>query len=118
MTGSQTPLSGRLRPSLRIALLACSLLLCLPLHLLWRLLRLRSPWPPRFLALAAWSIGARVKIVGKPLGHDAFYVSNHLNWVDILALGGHGRCAFVAHDGIEGWQIGRASGRERVCQYV
>src|SRR3546814_7349474 len=79
MTGSQTPLSGRLCPSLRIALLACSLLLCLPLHLLWRLLRLRSPWPPRFLALAAWSIGARVKIVGKPLGHDAFYVSNHLN---------------------------------------
>src|SRR3546814_6770366 len=62
-------------------------------------------WPPRFLALAAWSIGARVKIVGKPLGHDAFYVSNHLNWVDILALGGHGRCAFVAHDGIAGWPI-------------
>src|SRR3546814_1321097 len=41
----------------------------------------------------------------KPLGHDAFYVSNHLNWVDILALGGHGRCAFVAHDGIAGWPI-------------
>src|SRR3546814_4612711 len=39
------------------------------------------------------------------LGHDAFYVSNHLNWVDILALGGHGRCAFVAHDGIAGWPI-------------
>src|SRR3546814_1943226 len=41
----------------------------------------------------------------KPLGHDAFYVSNHLNWFDILALGEHGRCAFVAHDGIAGWPI-------------
>src|SRR3546814_8370006 len=93
------------RPILLICLLAGGLRVWLPCQLLWRLARLRSPWPPRFLALAAWSIGARVKIVGKPLGHDAFYVSNHLNWVDILALGGHGRCAFVAHDGIAGWPI-------------
>src|SRR3546814_3152787 len=66
VTGVQTcalPISVRqVAPQSSHCPLACSLLLCLPLHLLWRLLRLRSPWPPRFLALAAWSIGARVKI--------------------------------------------------------
>src|SRR3546814_15192511 len=81
---------------------------------------LRSPWPPRLLALAAWSIGARVKIAGKPLGHDAFYVSNHLSWVDILALGGHGRCAFVAHDRSEERRVGKecvSTGRSRWSPY-
>lgn len=100
-----TTFTARLRRTLRIILLLCSLFLCVPLHLLNRLLRRNSPWPPRFLALAAWSVGARVRIAGKPLGHDAFYVSSHISWIDILALGGHARCAFVAHDGIAGWPI-------------
>ena len=96
---------GKLRRTLRITLLLFSLLACVPPHLFYRLFRRNSPWPPRFLALAARSAGARVSIAGKPLGHDAFYVSNHISWIDILALGGHARCAFVAHDGIARWPL-------------
>lgn len=96
---------ARLRRGLRIAMLALSLLLCLVPHLCWRLLRRDSPWPPRFLALAGRCAGAHVTIEGAPLGHDAFYVSNHVSWIDILVLGGHGRCAFVAHDGIARWPL-------------
>jgi 1-acyl-sn-glycerol-3-phosphate acyltransferase len=98
-------LQAKLRRVLRIALLTGSLLVCLLPHLLYRLFRLRSPWPPRFLAFAAWSVGARVSIVGQPLGHDAFYVCNHVSWIDILVLGGHAHCAFVAHDGIAQWPL-------------
>lgn len=100
-----TVAEAKMRRALRITLLLCSLLLCLPPHLLSRLLRRNSPWPPHFLALAAWSVGASVRITGKPLGHDAFYVSNHISWIDILALGGHAHCAFVAHDGIARWPL-------------
>ncbi|WP_184474009.1 lysophospholipid acyltransferase family protein [Rhizorhapis suberifaciens] len=90
---------------MRIGLLIASLFACLPPHLLYRLFRRPSPWPSRFLALAARSAGARVHIEGKPMGHDAFYVSNHVSWIDILALGGHSGCAFVAHDGIARWPL-------------
>lgn len=100
-----TQLRAKLRRTLRMSALGASLLLCLPLHLLHRLSRRPSPWPSRFLALAARCVGARVRIEGRPLGHDAFYVSNHVSWIDILALGGHADCAFVAHDGVAGWPI-------------
>ena len=94
-----------MRRGLRLAGLAGSLLLCVPPHLLIRLVRSRSPWPARFLALAAWSAGARVRIEGRPIGHDVFYISNHVSWLDILILGGHAHCAFVAHDGISRWPL-------------
>lgn len=98
-------LRARLRRGKRLSALAVSLLICLPPHLICRLLRQSSPWPSRFLALAARSVGARVRIEGQPLGHDAFYVSSHISWIDILVLGGHADCAFVAHDGIARWPV-------------
>ncbi|MCR5870238.1 1-acyl-sn-glycerol-3-phosphate acyltransferase [Sphingomonas sp. J344] len=66
------------------------------MHYLWRLLRLPSPWPRWFLGRAGRIAGARVEIVGTPLRRDVFYVSNHLSWIDILALGGASGTAFVA----------------------
>ena len=45
---------------------------------------------------AARIAGARVVKVGTPLRRDVFYVSNHLSWIDILALGGASGTAFVA----------------------
>ncbi|WP_407695325.1 lysophospholipid acyltransferase family protein [Sphingobium cloacae] len=74
-------------------------------HLLWRLLRRPSPWPRRFLALAARSVGARVEVTGKPVSSDLFLIANHVSWVDILALGGATGTAFVAHDGIARWPV-------------
>lgn len=80
----------------RIALLLLAVLSHVPLHYLWRLLRLPSPWPRWFLGRAAWIAGARVTKIGTPLRRDVFYVSNHLSWIDILALGGASGTAFVA----------------------
>jgi 1-acyl-sn-glycerol-3-phosphate acyltransferase len=80
----------------RIALLLLAVLSHVPMHYLWRLLRLPSPWPRWFLGRAAWIAGARVVKIGTPLRRDVFYVSNHLSWIDILALGGASGTAFVA----------------------
>jgi 1-acyl-sn-glycerol-3-phosphate acyltransferase len=67
-----------------------------PMHYLFRLFRLPSPWPKWFLGWVAWIVGARIKRIGVPLKRDVFYVSNHLSWIDILALGGTSGTAFVA----------------------
>ena len=90
---------------MRIVALAASLLACLIPHLLWRLLRRRSPWPRHFLALAARSVGARVRIAGQPHDGDMFLLANHVSWIDILAMGGATGAAFVAHDGIARWPV-------------
>lgn len=87
---------GLLRIWMRGAGLVLALLVCLPMHYLWRLLRRYSPWPRIFLGWAARIAGARVQRVGVPLRRDVFYVSNHLSWIDILALAGACGTAFVA----------------------
>lgn len=96
---------ARLHRITRTGALAASLLLCLIPHLLWRMTRRHSPWPQRFLGLAARSVGARVRIEGHPFHGDSFIIANHVSWVDILALGGATGAAFVAHDGIAGWPV-------------
>lgn len=80
----------------RVALMVLTLIALLPLHFLWRILRLSSPWPRLFLGSAARICGARVRRVGVPLHRDVFYVANHLSWIDILAIAGTSGSAFVA----------------------
>jgi len=80
----------------RIGLLLLTLLTHVPMHYLWRLLRLPSPWPRWFLRRVGRIAGARVEVIGTPLRRDVFYISNHLSWIDILALGGASGTAFVA----------------------
>lgn len=89
----------------RIAGLLGSLLFCLPLHLLWKLLPFPSPWPRIFLGLAARCVGARIRITGAPVHHDVFYIANHVSWLDILALGGATGCAFVSKDDVGRWPV-------------
>ncbi|MFN4096716.1 MAG: 1-acyl-sn-glycerol-3-phosphate acyltransferase, partial [Sphingomonas sp.] len=67
----------------RVGLLLLAVLTHVPMHYLWRLLRLPSPWPRWFLRRAGRIAGARVEVVGTPLHRDVFYVSNHLSWIDI-----------------------------------
>lgn len=98
-------MGARLRHARRTAALVIVLLFCLIPHVLCGLLRLRSPWPPRFLGLAARAVGARVTIEGTPLRHDVFFIANHLSWIDILALGGATGAAFISHDGVAGWPL-------------
>ena len=89
---------GWIRILLRAGGLICALLLTVPLHYLWRLFRLGSPWPKVFLGWAARLAGARVTRVGVPLRRDVFYISNHLSWIDILAIAGQSGTAFVAKE--------------------
>ena len=79
----------------RLAALLLALLVAVPLHGLWRLLRL-SPWPRHFLAAVARIVGARVRIVGAPRRRDVVFVANHLSWIDIPLLAGATGSAFVA----------------------
>ncbi len=66
------------------------------LHYLWRAFGMAPPWTRRILAVGGWIVGARVSRFGTVRQRDVFYVSNHLSWVDIMALGGASGTAFVA----------------------
>lgn len=67
-----------------------------PVHLLWRLIRLPSPWPRLFLAAVGRIVGARRRVVGRPLRRNVVFVANHLSWIDIPVLAGATGSAFVA----------------------
>ena len=69
---------------------------CVLAHGIWRFLRQSSPWPRLFLRSGARIAGARVKLIGTPVRRNVVYVSNHINWIDILAIAGRTGSAFVA----------------------
>lgn len=91
--------------AMRIMWIAVPLLFLLPLHLIWHLLKLPSPWAMLFLRITARALGARVKVHGTPLRRDVFFVANHLSWHDIPILAGITGTAFVAQDGVRDWPI-------------
>ncbi|MEH3103137.1 MAG: lysophospholipid acyltransferase family protein [Sphingomonas phyllosphaerae] len=80
----------------RLVALAAALVVALLLHGTWRLFRLRSPWPRRFLGWVARIVGAQVRVIGTPLRRDAVLLANHVTWIDILAMAGASGAAFVA----------------------
>ncbi len=98
-------LTANLRLTARVAWLSSAILVNLVPHCLWRAFGLRSPWPHRFLRMAARALGARVTVVGAPLRDGVFYVANHLSWTDICILGGTVDTAFVAQDKIADWPV-------------
>lgn len=87
---------ARFRFAARLATLLATLLVAVPLHGLWRLARMPSPWPRLFLAAVARIVGARPQITGDPLRRDVVFVANHLSWLDIPLLAGATGCAFIA----------------------
>lgn len=87
---------GSIRLAARLAIVVALLILCLPLHFLWRMVTRSSPWPRLFLGATARIFGAVVEIRGKPLRRDAFFIANHLSWMDILVMAGATGTAFVA----------------------
>ena len=80
----------------RGAAVVALLLLFVPLHYAYRVFAYGSPFPMFFLRYTAWVAGARVRLVGTPLRRDVFFISNHVSWLDILALAGASGTAFVA----------------------
>ena len=83
---------------MRIGGLVLLFLIVAPVHVAAKLFFRRSRWPRRFLAAAAWIIGARVSLRGLKPGRHTLLISNHTSWLDIVILGGRTNCAFVSKD--------------------
>jgi 1-acyl-sn-glycerol-3-phosphate acyltransferase len=101
---ANTP-AGTIRLTVRLTLLVFALIIAVPLHLIFRLVRLPSPWPRLFLGSVARISGAVVITHGARLKSDVFYVSNHVSWLDIPVLAGATGAAFVAQSAIAGWPL-------------
>jgi lyso-ornithine lipid O-acyltransferase len=101
--GKPPPISfaGWVRVGVRGTLMILTLLPMLLAHALWRLFRVGSPWPRLFLGSVARIAGARVTRHGTHIRRDVVYVSNHISWLDILAIAGQTGSAFVAKSEIE-----------------
>src|SRR3712207_5946506 len=94
-----------MRLTLRVAAIVAGLMVCVPLHYLWKLLGLRSPWPRRFLYWVGRLAGMRPRIVGTPLRSHVLFVSNHLSWLDIMLIAGASGAAFVSKDDVARWPV-------------
>lgn len=98
-------LRGYLLCGARLVMIGMPLMILLPLHVVWHVLKIPSPWAMLYLRIVAWVLGARISVFGKPLRHDVFFVANHLSWHDIPILGGITGTAFVAQDGVRKWPV-------------
>ncbi len=85
--------------ALRLFGMMVLLLICVPLHYLWRLLGLDRTWPRVFLSGVGVCAGLQIRRHGKRV-HGALLLSNHVSWLDILALSHAANSAYVAHDGL------------------
>lgn len=84
-----------LRIAARLLGLVGWLLFCVAAHGTWRLLRLFSPWPPRFLGGVARICGVRARWTGPPPRGRVLIVANHCSWLDIMVIGGATGAAFL-----------------------
>lgn len=98
-TPGRISLAGQTLVALRILAMLLLMLLCLPLHGLWKLIGLDRFWPRVFLGGVALIAGMRIMQRGKPVP-GALLISNHVSWMDIPALAYCAGSAFVAHDGL------------------
>ena len=87
-----------MRAAARLAGLILLFLLCVGPHLLSKLVFGRSRWPRRFLAAAAWIVGARVRVTGEPLRPHSLILANHTSWIDVLVISAATGCRFVSKD--------------------
>ncbi|MXO73654.1 1-acyl-sn-glycerol-3-phosphate acyltransferase [Altererythrobacter aerius] len=84
---------------IRLFLMLLSLVICAPLHILWRLVGAGRWWPRVFLSSIGAIAGLRVHVEGRP-ARGALLLANHVSWLDIPALANATGTAFVAHDGL------------------
>lgn len=83
----------------RLVLMLLLLLVCVPLHYLWRLIGLDRFWPRVFLSSIGAVAGLDMRRHGKRVP-GALLLSNHVSWLDIPALSHAANAAFIAHDGL------------------
>jgi 1-acyl-sn-glycerol-3-phosphate acyltransferase len=70
------------------------------LHFVWRPFTEHSPWPRLFLKAVSRIVGLRITVRGERVERGAFFIANHVSWLDIPAISGLTGSAFVAHDGL------------------
>lgn len=83
----------------RLLLMLAALVVCTPLHLLWRALGAGRWWPRVFLSAIGHIAGMHIRMEGRPR-RGALMLANHVSWLDIPALAHTAGSAFVAHDGL------------------
>lgn len=83
----------------RLILMLLMLVVCAPLHLVWKAVGAGRWWPRVFLAAIGAIAGLHIKTEGRP-ARGALLLSNHVSWLDIPALAHTAGSAFVAHDGL------------------
>jgi len=93
-------LAGRLRIGVRLLLMVLLLIALIPVHYLFELLTGRSSIPGRFLGAIATIAGVHITVYGRKVRRGAFFIANHVSWIDIPALAGSTGTAFVGHDGL------------------
>jgi 1-acyl-sn-glycerol-3-phosphate acyltransferase len=103
--------AGECRIVVRSAMMLMVLIVIIPLHYLFRWVKYGSPFAMLFLRLACRIVGGRVKIHGVPLRRDVFFISNHVSWLDVPAIGGANGSTFVARSELKktralGWLAG------------
>lgn len=86
----------------RLTLMVLALLFLIVPHLCYRAVGRPSPMVMAFLNAAGWIAGLRVRTTGTRLRRDVLFASNHVSWLDILALGGAARSAFVSKAEVKG----------------
>ncbi len=97
--------ASRIRPigwaliAFRLLLMVFVLVLCTPLHLVWRVVGAGRWWPRVFLSAIGMIAGLHIRIEGQP-AKGAMLLANHVSWLDIPALAHATGSAFVAHDGL------------------
>jgi 1-acyl-sn-glycerol-3-phosphate acyltransferase len=101
----QTGRQVLIRLSARVTAIVGALLVCVPLHYLWKLAGRPSPWPRRFLGAVGRIAGMRVRVEGTPLGSHVLFAANHLSWLDIMLLAGATGTAFVSRDDVARWPV-------------
>lgn len=91
---------GRMRIAVRSFAMIAWLLLCVPVHLVFRGLFGRSRLPRIFLGGIGLIAGAQITVRGTPPQGRAILVANHVSWLDIPILAAATGSVFIAHDGL------------------
>jgi lyso-ornithine lipid O-acyltransferase len=102
------PPAGTLALWLKAAALLLVALVLLPLQFasLWLKLRTARWLPLVFHRAAARIMGIRIHIVGRPSeDRPMLILSNHVSWIDIIALGSVTPLSFVAKAEVAGWPV-------------
>ncbi len=105
MSGAHALAPVRIRPfgwvliGFRLILMLLLLIVCTPLHFVWRAVGAGRWWPRVFLSGIGAVTGLIIRVEGKPR-KGALLLSNHVSWLDIPALSHVSGTAFVAHDGL------------------